>query len=313
LFDDRRPKHGGIFYRIRKAGNGALILEAGEVQGITEHARFDVYDTTHENAKFLCSVVATKVLPFSTHVDVHEGNNGKTGDPADFTIRLAAWALQTHVGEGTDMSVTIADGALSHLISERANEASRLGNRSVRVVGMGEIYELKVGVEDGQFVFDISDKDGVGSFRFTVPRDIDLYGMLERAADFFWHLRRSSKMFELASFITVKAWRLTHSVQVENIDIMPVPAGNDLNVNGTIQMGVENGAETWLGFMIESTAPVPLYVWIFSFNLLEFRVGVLFTLNSHWHLSHLCQTTSTSQPLPRTHARLTHASYPVNF
>lgn len=59
---------------------------------------------------------------------------------------------------------------------------------------------------------------------------------------------------------------------------MLVPAGDDLNVNGTIDIRVRNGAKTWLGFVIESTAHVPLYVWIFCFNLSELRVGVLFIL-----------------------------------
>ena len=39
---------------------------------------------------------------------------------------------------------------------------------------------------------------------------------------------------------------------------MLVPAGDDLNVNGTIHIRVKNGAKTWLGFVIESTAHVPL-------------------------------------------------------
>ena len=138
-------------------------------------------------------MVATKVDPFLTHVDVLDGN----GDPGDFAIRLAAWALQTHVGRGTDMSVIIADDALSRLVSECASEASHFGNQRVQVVGMDQECDLKAVVEDVQFVFDISDKHGVGSLSFPLPRDIDLYGMLERAADFFWHLRRSPNSYRL--------------------------------------------------------------------------------------------------------------------
>lgn len=299
-----------MFYHVIQAADGTLTLEAGEVQGITKGASFNVYDATNVKARLLCSVVADKVLTCSTLVHVNE-----TGNAASSTVPMAGWALQTHTGEDANVCIAFPNRDAFPGISECVEkEMGHHGRPTIRFVEGGQTHELMVVAEGERAVFDITDEtccsNGLRRLPCSVPSNINsIYSILEHATHFFWHLRRSKEMSRIASSVTVEAKQLTNLDPGENAGISTlVPTGIDMNVNSVIRM---TSAETGrLGFTIKSAYPFPLYVWLFSFNMSELSIGVSFTFNlAHTRgLNHFGQTTSINLLLPNTPNKLTRPS-----
>ena len=287
LFDRRIPKRSFMLHQVLQAPDGAFTINAGEAWGITKGTRFNIYATANVNTELLCSVVANEVLPYSTKAE--KDTVDETGDGAG-SIPLAGWALQTDVGGDANVCVAVLVRDMLPRVSERVKEAGRHGRPMIQLVEEAGIHvELMVVEEEGMAVFDITwqaSSNDIAHPRlpYTAPiDDIDqICLILENAAEFLWHLRRSSKTSgEKAPPITIKAWKLTNSDTCENTGMSTlVSTGDNLIVDAPIQITIGEGIDTRLGITITNTCSVPLYVWLFSFNMSNLSIGVSFMLKS---------------------------------
>ena len=98
---------------------------------------------------------------------------------------------------------------------------------------------------------------------------------LKHSADFFWDLRRRSKNdLDFKFEFDVEAHLLTESATVDSGFIL-VRTGPNLNVGGTVRVYVEDGVgrEKALGFTIRNPSRAGLYVWLFTFNMLDLTIS----------------------------------------
>jgi len=266
--------------------DGTFTIEVGEAQGIANDACFDIYNVADENTPLLCRMVAYEVGAFnSTLVRIVGADHA-----ACSTIHSGAWALQIDAGQDVDVCIAVPDEDLSLAISERIKrKAGQHGKAAIRLVEKPEISELTVMTEGEEVMFNITDEPscnlGLRRIPYSLPRDVDsIYTVLQHAADFFWHLRRSSQSHEITQGVVVEAHQLAFSVPGEDGTSTLVPTGANLNQDGIIEMSIEDGVETKLGFTITNTLRVPLYVWVFNFNMSDLRIGVSFTLKLSLYL-----------------------------
>ncbi|KAI0310691.1 hypothetical protein OF83DRAFT_1178301, partial [Amylostereum chailletii] len=156
---------------------------------------------------------------------------------------------------------------------------------NIRLVEKDQSHELAIAAErDGKAAFYLADKrcceNGLVRIPDSVPLNGDVvYPILAHAADFFWHLRRTSSKAGLASRVTIEAWQLAEHDLPDNFIDDPVlaPIGENLNVAGVIEIPVEDGVDApQYGFKITSVHPKPLYVWLFAFNMSQLSVDTVY-------------------------------------
>ncbi|THU96129.1 hypothetical protein K435DRAFT_893462, partial [Dendrothele bispora CBS 962.96] len=281
IFNGRALDAGRVFYRATSK-NGSITLEAGQAQGITKNATFDVLDSANLNALKLGSITAEEPGACST---IMKGS---------ITLTSPAYAVQTSIGDGMDVAIGLpVDNAILPVITHAVQkmEERRPEKRNLRFVDIKTPPEHEIAVhrEDKNAVFELTDnvwvKEGRNhlSYRIPLTKPDRLYNVFSYAADFFYHLRRSSKVQEagrttnISESISLAVFELKEQYVEEVRDYLLMPKlvqgkSNNLNSAGVIRIDVEEGRKIQYGLELSSSLDEPLYVWAFAFNMSDLSI-----------------------------------------
>ncbi|KIK68737.1 hypothetical protein GYMLUDRAFT_36230 [Collybiopsis luxurians FD-317 M1] len=281
MFDGKAVDAGRILYCVTLE-NSVITLQAGEAQGITKDAKFNVLDGPNIDARILGSITADKPSACSTTM---KGN---------VTFTSPAYAVQTSVGDGMDIAIGLpVDDAILPVLRRVVQEMKerRPEKRNLRPVDMKTPpeYEIAVHNDNGKAMFELTDKVWVQEkLKYLSPRipltDTDyLYKVFSSAADFFYNLRRSSKAQEagrqtdISENVSVEVYEL----KMGNVPDVPYPVAlpklvdgkpDNLNRDGVVRIDVEEGRTIKYGLKLSSRLDQPLYVWGFAFNLSDLSI-----------------------------------------
>ncbi|PBK59431.1 hypothetical protein ARMSODRAFT_899277 [Armillaria solidipes] len=280
LFNSKIASPQRKLYPIRASSDtpGQYILEAGEAHGITRKAQFVVFaDRSMTSA--LGTVIVSNTAAFTSSCNFFPRD-----DEIPFPLAATAYALQTGVGEGQDISLLIELderllGVWRKIVKEMQSDNE--GKRGFRLVESRDDEPDLVIAADGDLIhFEIMDKlcrqHGLTRMPFEVKiDDADaIHRILQSSADFYWHLHRSSKGSPLAGKVNLECMKLKESGEytddLEEV-LTPDPNGDNLNVEGVIMVDVNEGAI--YGFRITNTTPVPLYVSMFYFDVSDLSIS----------------------------------------
>jgi hypothetical protein len=248
------------------------VLEAGEAQGITKGALFDLYATRDgDTPPILCDMRAEQPGQKSTTLRF------SSDLPAHLTPLLEGWARQTITGENV-AKVSIAIGSTGDVPGDLLEELERErpGYFSLASTEDKDHQMLVSKNIKGNLVFDLTDEAcraaGLQRLRPTVPANSDhLRKTLVNVGDFFECLRRSSAARLLREKVSVEAHLLG--------DYEGSPIGNNLlTSDGTftpeyVYEDEANGPHQCYGFTIKNNYTQPLYFWIFVFNMNDLSIG----------------------------------------
>jgi hypothetical protein len=289
------PAHN--IYRVATIDDDRMQLEAGEVQGVTKNARFDIYrdinsaltsDAPLQRNLFVSRVRAeTAILsvpekkPLSSEIlDVNEGRN--------FVARM------TCVGD--DMIICVhassnIEAFIKRLISSSnwpptAPRLSLVNKDKNHELAISRTTSFEVGETKENISFEIKDNFSVEHELRRLPHAIQYseeraYPVLLATAKFFYHLRRDSRKKPLKGQISIEAYRLRERLinsdgdESDDDDYELQPDGEnlcDMN-NRTIQVKVPRKSKAKFGFKIKSEHESPLYVWAFLFNMSDLSIS----------------------------------------
>jgi hypothetical protein len=248
------------------------ILDAVEVQGITQGALFDLYVSCDGDAPpVLCAMRAEQ--PGRASTVLHRPSHF----PEYLQLPLEGWAWQTSTGEnGAKVSIAfgstgdVPDPVLEELERERPGYFSSASTEE-------KDHQMLVTKNvNGDLVFDLTDEvcraAGLQRLCATVAANSDhLHKVLVNAGDFFECLRRSSEGHLLREKVSVEAHLLA--------DDEGSPIGNNLLTSDgmlTPEYVYEDGTigpHHCYGFSIKNNYTQPLYFWIFVFNMNDLSIG----------------------------------------
>jgi hypothetical protein len=249
------------------------VLDAGEVQGITEGALFDLHATRDENALPVLRAMRAE-LPTRAATTLRFPSDL----PEHLVLPPEGWARQITTGENV-AKVSIALGSTGDIPDSVLEELELERPRYFSLASTEDKdHQMLVtkNIKGNYLVFDLTDKAclaaGLQRLRPTVPANSDhLRKTLVNVGDFFECLRRSSAMHLLKSKISVEAHLLT--------DDECSPIGNNLlTSDGTMtpEYVYEDGAigpHHCYGFSIKNNTALQLYFWIFVFNMNDLSIG----------------------------------------
>ncbi|KAJ7431996.1 caspase domain-containing protein [Mycena galericulata] len=285
LFDGKAPKRCRMLYHVSEAlGPPSIItLQAGEAQGITKNAVVSIFSSSGTTVPvgrlqvfnvYACSSILKRI----------------TGDP-DFVIPSSACALLAKAGDGADISVAVpVEDLFRPLIMRivREMESQRPEKRNIRVVARTDPHELALAfaAETGQVIFEVADREcveaGLSRISHTVPlTDTDgLYAVLEHAADFCFHLRRSSHG-SLARDLTLEAYTLEEKYldndsNAFSRDQVLMPSSENLCFGRVKGLHVLADDETNYGFKLVNHGSSNLYVWAFMFDVSTLSIRCIY-------------------------------------
>ena len=270
------PKRGRVLYQVSVGPRSVVTLQAGEAQGITKNAVVSIFsssDTTVPVGRLQVSNIraCSSVLRYVP------------GD-APFVIPPSGWALLVKAGDGTDISVAIPvedSFLLLFLRIVQEMELQRPEKRNILAVDRTVPHELALAVETGEVIFEIGDpgcvKAGLKRIPHTVPlTDTDgLYTVLTCAADFFFHLRRSSngpltRMLKLEAY-TLEEQYLDNDSNTFLYEPVLMPSSNNLwDGAGALHVAADDEHDpnnTNYGFKLVNNSNSNLYVWAFMFDM----------------------------------------------
>ncbi|KIK61890.1 hypothetical protein GYMLUDRAFT_260464 [Collybiopsis luxurians FD-317 M1] len=288
MFNGKALGAGRTLYRVTSQG-GVITLQAGEAQGITKNATFNVLDSSNMNARILGSITADKPSACSTTMK------------GSVTFTSPAYAVQTSIGDGMDIAVglPVDDAILPALnFAVREMKQRRPDKRNLRFVDIKTPPEHEIAVrnDNGEAVFELTDKVWVAeglkdlSFRISFAEPDSLYAVFTCAADFFYNLRRSSKAQEAGKSTDISGSVSLEVFEVKEGEVQGVEypvllpklidgKPKNLNSDGVLRADVEEGRKLKYGLKLSSRLDQPLYVWAFLFNLSDlsvaFKSGIL--------------------------------------
>lgn len=281
------PSRGRKLYPVKKNyGEETFLMRAGAAHGLLVGSRFNVYDediyreadTSIDRSPPLGSLVATFTDSFMTELVIPE-------DSPKFELRHSgrAWAMQTHTGEEEDLRVHIADDErLIGLFGEIYQRMPTHTNAKRVILVEKDTAELDVELDDsGQVAFNITNnlcvQYGLAVMPYTVPPTSgDLYPVIQSAAHFYWHLRRSnaSEKQPLRDMVEVEVFELQERMDewVDGFPLMhsPKDGAKNLNVANVVDMVAD---ETLYGFNIKNKGHVDLYCSVFYFDISDLSIS----------------------------------------
>jgi hypothetical protein len=285
LFDGKAAAPKRALFEVMTAmegGNSVITLDAGEVQGITEGATFDVYASKDVSAEVVCRLTSGDSSASKTTMSMALSKEAGS-------IPQPAWALQTRVGKGEDVAVFVPlqpDFLELFVHAVRKMEENRQDKRKIQFVESDKPHEIRVLLENGKAVFEITDKICVGAgvtrllFPIAVKSD-RIYSVLEHAADFFFHLRRSNKEAPLAPMVVLEALELRPVFLRKERSWVLVPkliraedgeeGEDDLNQDGMVQHKFDGNKQPY-GFRLVNGSDQSLYAWVFIFDMSDLSV-----------------------------------------
>jgi hypothetical protein len=232
-------------------------MDAGTAHGITDGAEFAVYKDRQISPELspLGTLLVHDTRAFLATLDVVPGTNR-------FALEEPAFALQTKTGVEQDLRLHIAiDEKLIDVFRALAKDMQSPGPDHRRILLVDkEDAEFDVALEDGQIVFNILDtlvaKFGLTRLPVSVSPNVDsVYPVIRAAAHYRRHLRRSNKKAIFQNSVRVEFRQLSLSRE---------PYGTDLNINGIIDIVVDE--EVMYGIKIINNTTKPLFPWLFYFD-----------------------------------------------
>ncbi|KAJ8079113.1 hypothetical protein PM082_013400 [Marasmius tenuissimus] len=300
IFDGKVAAPHRPLYNIRcvdaSTNRFDFVVEAGEAHGVTKDAEFAVYSDQKMKPEHLVGRVrAVKITPFNTGCSSLDGSYLEIPKPA--------YAILTRLGEQQDLRLYIEQRdeflPLFKRIKEQMEQSSEDSyKRSFRLLNSPEegcdlALSLK---DDGYIQFDIMDptclRYGVRTMPFNDISPSDnpdyLLVVLQSAADFYWNLHHSNKEGKLAkgkvttnvkpgepvkNLIELECFKLVPSGELtpdlEDV-YKPEQGGENLNVQGTININIVEGDQ--YGFSIKNNSNVPLFAALLYFNINDLSV-----------------------------------------
>ncbi|KAG7442728.1 uncharacterized protein BT62DRAFT_1079102 [Guyanagaster necrorhizus] len=268
LFDAKAQKPERVLYSLRKLSGDSevYVLDAGEAIGIKEGSQFTVFKDLNVDSTPVGALVAHETSPFTTVMR-------RTPDSPSFELDKQGFALQTLVGNGEDLRLSIElNSRLLDVFQSVKDEMGRTdaAKRGIILVEEDENPDLIVAVEHNEVVFNITDptckKYGLERMPFEVPIDISIiYPILRGAADFYWLLHHTSKTNEglLAKNVKLECFCLQKTGKWDKkLKPLLAPKGDNLiQDNGVMNIFVDD--KSIYGFKITNEWKVPLYAALF--------------------------------------------------
>lgn len=276
-----------VFYTVSKSGS-TYKLEAGNMLGVTADAKFRLYAEKDLNSQCLgvasvkspedIGAQSTILLPELASTELPSGR---------------AYAVWTWLDKDHDFRVCISGPSklseeFGRVEQYRENHRTH-GKRGIALVTTVQLPEILATMQDDDapIVFATTDKfcvvNGFGTMPMTIPCDFDsIIPVISRAADFYWHLRRTSSDATLSAAVKLKCYELkeTSEYDQESLELILAADGNNLvtdrtaddGVDGTIEVSITE-EELRYGFEIESTTGVPLYAALFYFDMSDLSIS----------------------------------------
>ncbi|KAL0954613.1 hypothetical protein HGRIS_003573 [Hohenbuehelia grisea] len=298
LFSSRAltQSRGRLLYRVLKLRE-SIKLEAGQVQGVTEGAIFEVYGTEKPDADLVCTITVEKATDCESVM----------AGPRDKMSKIS-WALQVRAGSDAAVDIALDDSADLQPIRDSVARAMEPGSGKCipRLVGPDHQHEVAIFTRDGNAYFKITDPICVSKKFDLLPRHIPvnaterLCAFPQFAASFFYHLRRPYPTERLSQYVTVEAFELEDTGgatlnpkrvngQTQNLiregimevtmDPQDAPASardGDSPEEEFCSDDDEESAGKLYGFKISSSFEQPLYIWIFSFDVGSLEIRSLY-------------------------------------
>ncbi|KAH7921893.1 hypothetical protein BV22DRAFT_1131903 [Leucogyrophana mollusca] len=273
LFDSKVALQPLAMFKIHREGV-KYIMEAGAAHGIADGARFDVYKERSALAGMvpLGHLVAVQVSAFQTTLDVNPG-------AARVDLGHEGFVVQTHAGVSEIFRVNIAQeepliSVSDQLVTGSRDTASILSK--ALLVGKSEA-DLGVAYEEGRVVFNILDvsvnRFGLARLPFHVkPLVAEVRQVIEAAAHYYWHLRRSSHATALQQKIEFEFIKLIPSEDDFDDYLQPImnPEGPNLIRDNLADLAVDG--ESIYGVKIVNKSEVPLFPSLFYFDNSDFSI-----------------------------------------
>ncbi|VDB88738.1 unnamed protein product [Peniophora sp. CBMAI 1063] len=296
LFDARAPSRDRALFRINQV-DGSYVLEAGSAHGITAGAVFSVYSTRNflSSDDPLGTLVASAPAAFTTTMSLVSTQSA----PFDIPDR-AGYALQVSASqdEALRLHVPLQQGLLAvfEAIAAELN-APTPGKRAILLVEQDRADLSVTLADDGQSIEYLLPSTMITRYGLTrlyhtsPPQPPAIRRVLQAAAHFFWHLRRSPEQGLLRHKVDIELQVLESTGElnfdVDHFDDMEVyqPVGDNLIQEGVVDVEVvgEIGpnkvaknfeSATVYGLTLRSKTPdIPLYVGLFYFDCSELSIS----------------------------------------
>jgi len=198
-----------------------------------------------------------------------------------------AWAVQTRLGEGFDIAIALpVDKAFLPVLDRAVKEMQdrRPTKRNLRFVDLKNEHEVAVYKEGDNAVFELTDQawvtEGLKRLSHKVPLDRPdiLYTVFSCFADFFYHLRRSSKADLKVSVYEIKQQQQADHDTTECAwsPVLKDKKEMDLNQAGIIRIEVHDPNQARYGFKLSSSFKQAVYVWAFVFNMSDMSIVMIY-------------------------------------
>lgn len=267
------PSPSRVFYPVSASGN-VYKLHAGEASSITAGAKFGLYTDKDLYSLFLGTATVSKVHALTADLFLEE--------PSTFRPSSSAYALQTWIERDHDFRLCIADNALSeafHRVAYNLDKDRALGKRGIAFVDETHFPELVATMQDDRVVFRITDPLCVSSGLTTMPLAVEcapdrLFPIISSAADFYWHLRRTSSDKRLSSMMELECFELEETMEFNAFTLEPllVPKSRNL-VQGEIVEVEVTERKAYYGFQVRNSSSVPLYAALFYFDMSDLSIS----------------------------------------
>jgi len=178
--------------------DGKFTIDAGEVQGVTNGACFDIYSAPSIHSEKIASMVAENTFAYSTIL------NWPSGNPERPLIPPPAWAFKTRAGKDEDVLVALTFESESPRVFKQIVEKldHKPGKKAIPINSLDpSIAKLKVAKEGENAIFQLTDSICCRNKLECLPQGVDfnaesIYSILNHSADFFWALQHSRKPSE---------------------------------------------------------------------------------------------------------------------
>jgi hypothetical protein len=294
LFDARAPSRDRALYRISQI-DGTYVLEAGSAHGVTAGVRFSVYASRDflSTDEPLGILVATAPAAFTTTMSLPL--------PQSVSFELpdhAGYALQTSASqdEALRLNVPLQSGLLSVFEAVAAElNAPTYAKRAILLVEKDRA-DLSVALADDGHKIEyhlpstmITRYGLTRLYHTSEPQPAAIRRVLQAAAHFFWHLRRSPEQGSLRDKVDIELQVLQstgYNFDVDNLDDLEMhgPVGDNLIQDGVVDVEVvgelapdgtpkDFESATVYGLTLHSKTPdLPLYVGLFYFDCSDLSI-----------------------------------------
>jgi len=255
-------------YHVRKIDQ-YYFMDAGTIHGITNGARFALYNDRNEvwTHSAVATLTASNPQAFTTHLV-------PLAHSPPFDINSQAFALLIRAGEQEDLRLHVQlDEKLLSVFQALADEMQIDDPAQPKFMLVEkETADLDVTSIDGHIVFNILDPlvkiHGLNRMPFSIPTDTPgaISIVLRKAAHYFWHLRRTGNGRGLQSQVEIEFTRLEDVEEEYDEDLNPIrrPCGPNLINDGVVNIVVEENAI--YGIKLTNKWSKPLYPSLFYFD-----------------------------------------------